>query len=380
MTTDTVGARAQTVEALAALREQIVRAAADRAPLRIRGGGSKDFLGQRIEGAVLDTRRLAGIVRYEPTELVLTAWAGTPLAEIERALAERGQMFACEPPSFGGAATLGGVVAAGLSGPRRASAGAVRDFVLGLACLDARGRELHFGGEVMKNVAGYDVSRLMCGAMGVLGLITQISIKVLPQPAAEASITFDCDAREALQLLNTWGGQPLPISASCHVGTTLSVRFSGARAAVEAALARMMRDHAARTLSHTEAQALWEAVREHDHEFFKRHQSPAGSDVGRDRTLWRLSVPSSAAPMTLPGEQCVEWGGALRWLVSAEGPADVRAAVQAVGGSAMMFRGGQREAGVFHPLAAPIMMLHQRLKQQFDAPGIFNPGRLYPDF
>lgn len=378
MTSAAMGASAQAVEALAALRAQIVRAAAERAPLRIRGGGSKDFLAHRLEGAVLDTRALAGIVSYEPTELVLTAWAGTPLAEIERTLAERGQMFACEPPSFGGAATIGGVVASGLSGPRRASAGALRDFVLGLACLDARGRELHFGGEVMKNVAGYDVSRLMCGAMGILGLITQVSIKVLPQPAAEASIAFDCDAREALQLLNTWGGEPLPISASFHVGTTLSVRFSGARAAVDAALARMMRDHAARLLAQSEAQTLWAAVREHDHGFFRRSELAEGDANGGDLALWRLSVPSAASQLGLSGEQCIEWGGALRWLVSPEDATKVRAAAQAAGGSAMMFRGGKREAGVFHPLAAPIMALHRRLKQQFDAPGIFNPGRLYP--
>ncbi len=365
----TSGASAASIEALAALRGQILSAAKAGAPLRIRGGASKDFLAERLEGTILDTRPLTGILSYEPTELVITAWAGTPLADIERALSERGQMLAFEPPSFGGRATIGGVVAAGLSGPRRASAGAVRDFVLGLGCLDAQGRELHFGGQVMKNVAGYDVSRLMCGAMGILGLITQVSLKVLPRPAAEATIDFQCDAREALQLLNIWGAQPLPISASLHLGETLSVRFSGARLAVDAALARMTRDHSARLVPDDEADRLWSDVREQRLALF----SCAG------QTLWRLSLPSSAAALSLAGDQCIEWGGALRWLVSDAEAAEVRAVAQAAGGSAMLFRGERRGAAVFHPLAAPVMALHQRLKQQFDAPGIFNPGRLYAD-
>lgn len=356
-------------EVLHDIRSKILRAAADRMPLRLRGGGSKDFLGQGFAGELLDTRPLAGILSYEPTELVITALAGTSLAQIEAVLAERGQMLAFEPPSFAGAATVGGVVAAGLSGPRRASVGSVRDFVLGLGCMDAQGRELQFGGQVMKNVAGYDVSRLMCGAMGILGLITQVSLKVLPRPAAEASIMFDCEAAEALQLLNTWGGQPLPISGSVHGAGSLVVRFSGARAAVEAALGRMMRDHAARHIPEAAAIQLWADLREHRAAFF--------ADAGR--ALWRLSLPSTAALGPLPGEQCIEWGGALRWLVSDADPAVIRQAASAAGGSAMLFRGGDRGAGVFHPLPAPLLALHRRLKQQFDAPGIFNPGRMYTD-
>jgi len=356
-------------EVLHDIRSKILRAAADRMPLRLRGGGSKDFLGQGFAGELLDTRPLAGILSYEPTELVITALAGTPLAQIEAVLAERGQMLAFEPPSFAGAATVGGVVAAGLSGPRRASVGSVRDFVLGLGGMDAQGRELQFGGQVMKNVAGYDVSRLMCGAMGILGLITQVSLKVLPRPAAEASIMFDCEAAEALQLLNTWGGQPLPISGSVHGAGSLVVRFSGARAAVEAALGRMMRDHAARHIPEAAAVQLWADLREHRAAFF--------ADAGR--ALWRLSLPSTAALGPLPGEQCIEWGGALRWLVSDADPAVIRQAASAAGGSAMLFRGGDRGAGVFHPLPAPLLALHRRLKQQFDAPGIFNPGRMYTD-
>ena len=361
--------QAVATDVLQALRERIVRAARERTPLRIRGGGSKDFLGERFDGEILDTRPLSGILSYEPTELFVTALAGTPLAEVEAALAERGQMLAFEPPSFGGAATIGGVVAAGLSGPRRASVGAVRDFVLGLGVMDAQGRELQFGGQVMKNVAGYDVSRLMCGAMGILGLITQVSLKVLPRPAAEATVMFECDAREALHLLNTWGGQPLPISASVHGSGALVVRFSGASAAVDAALTRMTREHEARLIPPPQAEPLWADLREHRSSFFSNVQ-PA---------LWRLSLPSTASHGAVTGEQCMEWGGALRWLRSNDDPAAIRAAASAAGGSAMLFRGGDRRGGVFHPLPAPLLALHRRLKQQFDAPGIFNPGRMVTD-
>lgn len=362
-------AQALAADVLQDLRERIVRAAYDRTPLRIRGGGSKDFLGQGFDGEILDTRPLSGILSYEPTELFVTALAGTPLAEVDAALAECGQMLAFEPPSFGGAATIGGVVAAGLSGPRRASVGAVRDFVLGLGCMDAQGRELQFGGQVMKNVAGYDVSRLMCGAMGILGLITQVSLKVLPRPAAEATVMFECDAREALHLLNTWGGQPLPISASVHGSGALVVRFSGASAAVDAALARMTREHAARPIPSSHAEQLWVDLREHRSSFF----------AGAQPALWRLSLPSTAPQGALSGEQCMEWGGALRWLRSDDDPAAIRAAATAAGGSAMLFRGADKSGGVFHPLPAPLLALHRRLKQQFDAPGIFNPGRMYSD-
>ncbi|KAA0216566.1 MAG: glycolate oxidase subunit GlcE, partial [Proteobacteria bacterium] len=200
--------------ALAELRDRVRAAAAARTPLCIRGGGTKDFYGQPQAGEPLEMRGWHGIVGYEPTELVITARCGTPLAEVEAALAERGQMLAFEPPAFGAAATIGGVIAAGLSGPRRASAGAARDFVLGATLLDAAGRELRFGGQVMKNVAGYDVSRLACGSLGILGPILEVSLKVLPLPAAEASLRLPIDEAGALRAVNEWGGQPLPLSAS----------------------------------------------------------------------------------------------------------------------------------------------------------------------
>ena len=359
------------MQALSQLRDRILAAAADRRPLRIRGGGTKDFYGRPPEGHPLDTAQAAGILEYEPTELVIRALCGTPLAEVEAALAERGQMLAFEPPRFGAGSTIGGVVAAGLSGPRRASAGAVRDFVLGAALLDGQGRLQTFGGQVMKNVAGYDVSRLLCGSLGILGVIAEVSLKVLPRPAAEATVRIDATLADAVARLNAWGGQPLPVSASAWIDGQLSVRFSGARAAVDAALVRFADREGAMRVDPAEADAFWTTVRDQRHPFFQ-------GDRG-DLPLWRLSLPSTAAPVPLAGEQLVEWSGALRWLRTAAPADEVRAAARALGGSASLFRGGDRSAEVFEPLAPPILELHRRLKREFDPAGLFNPGRMYAD-
>ena len=356
------------MQALSELRDRILAAAADRRPLCIRGGATKDFYGQLPSGDPLDTRAVAGIVEYEPTELVVRVLCGTPLADVESALAERGQMLAFEPPAFGPASTIGGVVAAGLSGPRRAAAGALRDFVLGAALLDGQGRLQHFGGQVMKNVAGYDVSRLLCGSLGVLGVIAEVSLKVLPKPAAEASVRIPIDAAGAIGRLNRWGGQPLPISASAWCDGVLSLRLSGAGAAVDAALARFAGREGAVRVDPVEADAFWAAMRDQRHGFF------AG-----DAPLWRLSVPSTAEPLPVPGAQLIEWGGALRWLRTDAPAAEVRAAARITGGSATLYRGGERAGGVFDRPSAPVMTLHRRLKHEFDPAGLFNPGRLYPD-
>lgn len=354
--------------ALAELRDRVRAAAAARTPLCIRGGGTKDFYGQPPAGEPLEMRGWHGIVGYEPTELVITARCGTPLAEVEAALAERGQMLAFEPPAFGAAATIGGVIAAGLSGPRRASAGAARDFVLGATLLDAAGRELRFGGQVMKNVAGYDVSRLACGSLGILGPILEVSLKVLPLPAAEASLRLPIDEAGALRAVNEWGGQPLPLSASAWCEGVLSLRLSGAAAAVEAAAARFEREHGAARLDPAQARAYWAGVREQTDAFFDGAQP-----------LWRLSVPATAPVVDLPGARMFEWGGALRWLRSDASAETVRAAVSRLGGTATLFRGGDRAAGVFHPLAPINAALQRRLKDAFDPARIFNPGRMYPD-
>jgi glycolate oxidase FAD binding subunit len=342
----------------------IERVRSARAALCIRGGGSKDFYGNTPQGEVLDTRGHAGIIAYEPTELFITARCGTPLAEIEAALNEKGQCLPFEPPRFAAGSTVGGMVAAGLSGPRRASAGAVRDYVLGVKLIDGQARELAFGGQVMKNVAGYDVSRLIAGSLGTLGLITAVSLKVLPQPVAETTLRFEMNQGEALDQLNRWAGQPLPIVASCWENGVLTLRLAGARAAVEAAQLKL-------GAGETAPDGFWNDLRDQRLPFFAVE------------TLWRLSVPSRAPRLDLPGEQLIEWGGALRWLSSDAAAETIRAAAAAVGGSATLYRappGLKARFGAFAPLPAPLMTLHRNLKAAFDPQGIFNPGRMYPDF
>jgi glycolate oxidase FAD binding subunit len=342
-------------------QERIRQAAASRTPLRLRGGGSKDFYGNAPRGEILDTRGYAGIVSYEPTELVVTARCGTPLAELEKTLAENGQFLPFEPPHFGAGATLGGCVAAGLSGPRRAAAGAVRDFVLGTKLIDGRGRVLQFGGAVMKNVAGYDVSRLLAGSLGTLGLIAEASLKVLPRPPSERTLRLEAGEGEALATMHRWAGQPLPVSASAWHEGRLFVRLSGAEPAVHAAAQRIGGEAG--------PSSLWDELKEQSHAFF------AGAEP-----LWRVSLPSTAAPLQLSGRQLIEWGGALRWLKSAASAATVRGAAVAAGGHATLFRAADKSAGAFTPLDPVNARLHKALKAAFDPAGILNPGRLYADF
>lgn len=339
----------------------------ERKPLCIRGGGSKDFYGGPPAGAVLDTRAHAGIVSYEPTELVITVRCGTPFAELESALAARQQFLACEPPRFGGA-TVGGAIAAGLSGPRRAAVGSLRDFVLGVKLMDGEGRVHRFGGEVMKNVAGFDVSRLLTGSLGTLGLILEVSLKVLPLPPGDASLRFEMPQDKALEALNRWAGQPLPLAASCWQDGVLTLRLAGAMAAVRAAGERL----GGETLPVHEAAAFWDGLREQTTAFFAAAEGGAA--------LWRLSLPSVAPPLDLPGAQLIEWGGAQRWLRIDASPDSQREAAARAGGHATLFRGGDKAAGVFTPPAPPLMEVHRRLKQHFDPYGVFNPGRLYPEF
>jgi glycolate oxidase FAD binding subunit len=345
--------------------ETIRSAATRKISLRIRGGGSKDFYGAALNGEILDTRPYSGIVQYEPTELVITARAGTPLAEIEAALKDRGQMLAFEPPYFGNRATLGGCIAAGLSGPRRAATGAARDFMLGVRMLDGHGNDLRFGGQVMKNVAGYDVSRLMSGSLGTLGLLLEVSLKVLPLPPAEATLRFELPEDKAIQMLNQWAGKPLPISASAYTGGELGLRLSGAAAAIEAACKKL----GGARIDDAQAEQFWIGIREQTDTFF-RSNTP----------LWRLSVKSTTPPLKLPGGQLIEWGGALRWLKSDVDAKTIRDAAASAGGHATLFRASDKSAGVFQPLTPALLKVHKQLKQTFDPAGIFNPGRLYPDF
>lgn len=370
--------------ALQHLTDQIKSAATQKTPLRIRGSGSKDFYGEPCSGELLDLGVWRGIIAYEPTELVVTARAGTPLVELEAALTEKGQCLAFEPPHFGAGGTVGGMVAAGLSGPARASAGGVRDYVLGVQLINGRGEQLTFGGQVMKNVAGYDVTRLMVGSLGCLGALTEVSIKVLPVAPAQTTLVFDVDQARALSQLHRWGGLPLPLNASCWVQDTttagnpelLFVRLRGAAAAVDAAIATMFRDLPGKLVDAAQADSDWVACRDLRLPFFTT--APAQGSV-----LWRLSVPQTTPALNLPWPQLIEWHGGQRWLWA---PMDARARLReltaAVGGFATLFIANEADgisAGCrFSPLTGAALAVHRRLKAEFDPAGILNPGRLYP--
>jgi glycolate oxidase FAD binding subunit len=375
--------------------EHIRHATQNAKPLRLRGGGTKDFLGQSLNGEVLDTTAYQGILSYEPSELVITVCAGTALAEVESALAEKGQCLAFEPPHFGEKTTIGGMVAAGLSGPSRASIGTVRDFVLGARLLNGKGEHLTFGGQVMKNVAGYDVSRLLAGSFGQLGLITEVSLKVLPVAPAEATLMCaGVSQQQALTLINRWGGQPLPLNASAWVhddGTDcFFVRLRGAIAAVESAVTKLTAEVNAlgakvTRMDNAQAAADWRASAEQTLPFFQK--PPTEQDC-----LWRLSVPQTAPVLDIKERgltcaQYIEWHGAQRWLWASASAADqMREAAKRVGGHATLFRTStasrqtlgdvDKQAGVFTPLDAVQKRIQDELKKQFDPAGIFNPGRI----
>ncbi len=344
--------------------------------LRIEGGGTKGFYGEPTEGPVLSTRDYSGVIDYEPSELVVTARCGTPVLELQRLLASHGQMLGFEPPLFGAGATVGGMVASGLSGPRRASAGSVRDFVLGTRLIDAQGQLLQFGGRVMKNVAGYDVSRLLCGSLGILGVIAEVSIKVLPQPLSTETISLQLSEAEALNKMNEWAAKPLPITATAWHDGQLFIRLAGAVNATRAARQQLGGER----LSDSAADQWWESLREQTHAFFSSFQ--------RAQRLWRFSLPSTAPSLSQPGtairpEPClIEWNGAQRWMITDAKPEEMQALAKRLGGSAMIFRNGPfvSPAARFAPLDAVTLKIHRQLKQSFDPMGIFNRGRLLPDF
>jgi len=361
-----------------------------RKPLRVRGGGSKDFFGSQLHGDVLETRGLQGIVSYEPTELVVTVRSGTLLSELEALLHTHNQCLPFEPPHFGHAgATVGGLVASGLSGPSRASVGATRDFVLGARFINGLGEHLTFGGQVMKNVAGYDVSRVLAGSWGTLGLMTEVSLKVLAFAPCEASLVCTLGQPEALQLLHRWGGQPLPLNASCWqcdpgaASGRLTVRLRGAQAAVRAALPKMQADVEAQGGQAQPADAeaamfFWDAMRNQQHAFFTR--PPNENDC-----LWRLSVAQTTPVLDLPYAQCVEWQGAQRWVwAPASAASQLHALAAQAGGHASLFR---RPAGaladvdagvpVFSALDATQQRIQTALQAEFDPDGVFSTGRMH---
>ena len=347
------------------LQGQVQTALKEKIPLKIVGGNSKAFYGTESssagQGKTLNVSAHTGIINYEPTELIITARAGTPLAEIEATLAEQNQMLAFEPPHFGITATLGGTLACGFSGPRRAYSGSARDFMLGCQIINGSGEMVRFGGEVMKNVAGYDVSRLMVGALGTLGVLLEASLKVLPRSEVEMTLVQKRSEQEALDHLNEWAGKPLPLSASCYIDDHLYVRLSGTEKAVKASVVHIGGDVVEQDTE------LWQNLREHQADFF--------TNATR---LWRISVPVATDPLPLPGTQLLEWGGGQRWWKCEEDTSVIRNLAEQVGGHATLFRGAEVNEEVFHPLSKGLQKLHKNMKHAFDPYGIFNPNRLYP--
>ncbi len=371
------------------LIDQVRAAATSGTPIRIRGGGSKDFYGGLLHGEVLDTRALIGITSYEPSELVVTVRAGTSLAELEAALAEKGQCLPFEPPHYQlghltaatATATVGGMVACALSGPARATAGGVRDYMLGVQILNGRAELLTFGGQVMKNVAGYDVSRLMAGSMGTLGVITEVSLKVLPVPPAEATLRFHLDEATALRKLNEWAGQPLPLNASSWVVNdgvgTLYLRLRGAVAAVDAAITRLLKEVPGERVDSPQTSADWSAARDLRLPWFT-------DGFARGDDLWRLSVPQTSAPLNV-GATMIDWLGGQRWVWAPAGDGasaqKLRTAANAAGGNATLFvavhADSKKSIAVFDPLKPPLDTIHHRLKAEFDPANIFGRNRMF---
>ena len=357
--------------ALRRVIDAVETARTERVALDLRGGGTKACYGEPPRGRPLELAELAGIRAYEPSELVVTVRAGTPLADLEAALAERGQCLPFEPPRFAPGGTVGGMVAAGLAGPARAFAGSVRDHVLGAAILDGRAQLERFGGQVIKNVAGYDVARVFAGSWGILGVVLEVSLKVLAAAPASATRVLDCDEADARRRLAQWAAKPWPLSASAWDAGRLYLRFSGARAAVDAAAAGC----GGTALAADAAARWWDGLRDQRHPFFALDAAAAAAG----ECLWRLSVPPTAPLAELGGARLVEWGGALLWWRGRRDPQAVRAAAHAAGGHATRVRAADPRGGANHPLEPAVLAIHRRLKAAFDPDRVFNPGRLYPE-
>ena len=344
------------------LQEQVRSAAASHTPLAIQGGNSKAFYGRTTTGTTLSVSEHRGIIEYTPSELVISVRAGTVLTELEAALAQEQQMLAFEPPHLGDAATVGGTIACGLSGPRRPYAGAVRDFVRGINCINGKGEILRLGGKVMKNVAGYDLSRTLSGSLGTLAVLLDVHLKILPRPTLDITLVQACTATTAIERFNQWAGQPLPLSGACYLEDRLYLRLSGMHEGVQAAVASIGGEQL------DNAEHFWKQLREQQLPFFSG-----------DTPLWRLSVPASTPPLALQGTSLIDWGGAQRWLKSDQSAESIRSRVTASGGHATLFRGGNHSGAVFQPLPEAMLALQQRLKATLDPAGIFNPGRMYPE-
>jgi len=344
------------------LQAQVLNAYKNKTALNIQAGNSKLFYGNKITAQPLDVSQHQGVISYEPTELVITARAGTRLIDIEKTLDDNNQMLAFEPPSFSDSATLGGTIAGNFSGPRRAYSGAARDFVLGCNIINGKAEALSFGGQVMKNVAGYDASRLMCGAMGGLGVILDISLKVLPKPETQITLSHQCSIYQATKNIHQWIKKSLPISASYFLNEQLYIRLSGNNSSVASAKNIIGGELL------TENESFWTAIKNQKTDFFNS-----------DKPLWRLSLASNTTELKLAGDTLYEWSGALRWLSSDESPEKIRQTLDVVNGQATCFKNNKINSDPFHPLNTGLFNIHKRLKNAFDPENILNPKRMYKD-
>lgn len=342
------------------IKEQISAAIEQGEPLRIVAGNSKAFLGRNVVGNQIDMVDYTGIINYEPTELYITVRAGTLLSEVKEVLAEHGQMLAFEPPEVNEETTMGGVVATGLSGPRRPYAGSVRDFVLGVHCINGLAKEMSFGGQVMKNVAGYDLSRLLTGSYGTLGVILEVSLKVLPLPEFELTGFKNISKQKALEVMSELSGKSIPVSAACYDGDLLYVRFSGNEKVVRDSLKEFKLEE------HESGEQFWNGLRD-----FKL------PILNSEKPVWRLSVPSTSNIDLKNDDYVIDWGGAQYWFASDRPANEIFTMAEEQGGSAMLFRGGDRNGDIFQPLAGGLFKLQQELKQAFDPHRILNREKMY---
>lgn len=344
------------------LLEQVREAVEKGQPINVQGGGTKSFMGRSTDpGAqLIDVSGHSGIVNYQPVELVITVRAGTRLSEIEAALAENNQMLAFEPPHFGEGSTIGGTLAANQSGPGRPWWGSVRDHLLGVRLISSKAEHLRFGGQVMKNVAGYDMSRLQAGAMGGFGLITEMSFKVLPRPASQITLAYDCDQADAISLMNQRAIESKPLSAATWLDGRLYLRLSGAQSAVEAT-----------------RKAWGGEIVETGENFWRSLQDQKLSLFESEDPLWRFSINPTAKAFDLDLPAIIDWGGAQRWYSGQQSFDEMVSIAESAGGQVSLYRGGDRNTEVNHPVAAPLQNLQQRVKASIDPVGLFNPGRVY---
>lgn len=362
-------------QTLSHLQEKVVQANQNGQVIRITGSGTKDWLGNNLHGETLSTKEYSGILSYQPDELVITVKSGTSLKEVEQTLTEKNQQFAFEPPHFGEHATIGGMVASGLAGPGRVSAGGLRDFVLGAKIMNGQGQIMNFGGTVMKNVAGYDVSRLMPSSMGTLALLLDVSIKVLPKAAATATVKVEIEQSKAIHLMNLLASQPWPLNASTWIGEntgTLYLRLSGAKAAVQSATSSFAKTYDMQTMDADEAALFWTSIREQTHSWFKSDDQTA---------LWRLALPSTTDALDLGGETLIEWHGGQRWHRGSLDPKAIKVLAQSLGGHASVFRAEDKIPQMLsslkdNPLTVALVNVENQLRKTFDPNGVFATGRL----